>query len=140
MEFTAAPPGLALDLDFTTGTLDSRVMFTRTTTGTYVNSSGVIASAAIDAARFDYDPATLDPRGLLLEEQRTNIVLHRLISPMPPGARPMSRRLRTARRQHGVANSASKLHITATAGNGTCLQAITLASFAAVSRPPVSNG
>ena len=71
IEFTAdlAP---ALDLDFTTGTLDSRVTFTRTTTATYVNSSGVIASAAIDAARFDHDPVTLDPRGLLLEEQRTN--------------------------------------------------------------------
>jgi hypothetical protein len=48
----------------------------RASTGTYFNSSGVLSSAAIDAARFDYDPDTLDARGLLLEEARTNLMLH----------------------------------------------------------------
>ena len=71
----ASDPTLTLDLDFTTGTLDSKVTFTRTTTATYVNASGVVTASAIDAARFDHNPSTLAPRGLLLEEQRTNTLL-----------------------------------------------------------------
>ena len=64
-----------LSLDFSTGTLDPKITFTRSTTGTYVNSSGQIATAAINTPRFDYDPVTLQPRGLLIEEQRTNLLL-----------------------------------------------------------------
>jgi hypothetical protein len=77
-----APPdtSVGLDLDFTLGTLDPKVTFTRTTTATYVNSAGLIAAAAIDAPRFDYNPVTLAPKGLLVEEQRTNLLLNSLIS------------------------------------------------------------
>jgi hypothetical protein len=56
-------------------TLDPRITFTRTTTATFVNSSGVLSTAAIDAPRFDYNPATLAPLGLLIEEPRTNLIL-----------------------------------------------------------------
>jgi len=66
---------LALDLDFTSGTLDSKVTFARSSTATYYNSSGLVATAASGAPRFDYDPVALTPRGLLMEEQRTNLVL-----------------------------------------------------------------
>jgi hypothetical protein len=52
----------------------ARITFARASTATYYNSSGLIASAASGAPRFDYDPVTLAPRGLLLEEQRTNEV------------------------------------------------------------------
>jgi hypothetical protein len=62
-----------LNLDFTTGTLDSRLTFTRSGTGTYINSSGYVTTASTNVARFDYDPATLAPRGLLLEGQATNL-------------------------------------------------------------------
>lgn len=67
----------ALSLDFTSAnqTLDSRITFSRATTGYRYNQSGVLESMAINAPRFDYNPATLEPRGLLLEEQRTNICL-----------------------------------------------------------------
>lgn len=61
-----------LALDFTTAVLDPRVTFTRATTATFTGSDGLIQTAAIDAPRFDYNPTTLTPLGLLIEEQRTN--------------------------------------------------------------------
>jgi hypothetical protein len=64
----------AMSLDFIgTNSLDSRVTFTRATTATFVGSNGLIQTAAINAPRFEYDSVTLAPRGLLIEEARTNI-------------------------------------------------------------------
>jgi hypothetical protein len=62
--------------NFLSGQLDPKITFTRASTGTYFNSSGVLSSAAIDAPRFDYNPVTLAPLGLLIEEYRTNICLY----------------------------------------------------------------
>lgn len=57
-------------------TLDPRITFTRSTTATYYDQSGVLSTAAINAPRFDYDPVTLAPKGLLIEEQRTNLLTY----------------------------------------------------------------
>jgi hypothetical protein len=63
-------------LDFTTGVLDPRVTVTRAlNTATRVNSSGYIETVNANLPRFDYDPASLAPKGLLIEEQRTNLML-----------------------------------------------------------------
>jgi len=69
-----APPYASLAFNFLSGQLDPRITFTRVSTGTYVNSSGVLTSAAINTPRFDYDPVTLAAKGLLIEEQRTNSI------------------------------------------------------------------
>ena len=74
---SSLPPGVTLDLNFMNpGVLDPRIAFTRASTGTYFDSAGVMQTAAINAPRWDYDPVTLAPRGLLLEDQRTNLLLN----------------------------------------------------------------
>jgi hypothetical protein len=68
-------PTLALDFANMT-TLDSRITFTRASDATYFDSSGVLQTAASGVARFDHNPTTLAPLGLLIEEQRTNLVTY----------------------------------------------------------------
>lgn len=70
------PPGVTLDLSFFGPTLDPRITFTRASTATYFDSSGVMQTAATNAPRFDYDPTTRVLRGLLVEEARTNLLLN----------------------------------------------------------------
>jgi hypothetical protein len=66
----------SLDLQFArTKTLDSRVTFTRASSGTYVGSDGLIKIATTNEARFDHNPTTGESLGLLVEEQRTNLAL-----------------------------------------------------------------
>jgi hypothetical protein len=52
------------------------VSFTRASGATRVNSLGVIETVSNDVPRLDYDPVTLACKGLLVEEQRTNLLLN----------------------------------------------------------------
>jgi hypothetical protein len=66
-----------LALDFTTETLDPRVTVTRAlNTATRINSSGLVESVNANLPRFDYDPSTLQSKGLLIEESRANLALY----------------------------------------------------------------
>lgn len=58
----------------TSPSMPTGLALSRSTTGTYFNSSGVMQTAAIDAARFEntYNGTTWNAAGLLVEEQRTN--------------------------------------------------------------------
>ena len=50
------------------------VTFARFGSGTYVDSAGVLQTAATDVPRFDHNPLTGESLGLLVEEQRTNSI------------------------------------------------------------------
>lgn len=58
------------------GTALSKLTFTRASTATRFNASGLIESVASDVARIDYNPSPLALRGLLIEGARTNLVLN----------------------------------------------------------------
>jgi len=58
------------------GVLAPFVTFTRASTATYFDAAGVMQTAAVNTPRIDYDPDTLELRGLLIEEQRTNLLLN----------------------------------------------------------------
>jgi hypothetical protein len=55
--------------------LDPRITFTRTSSATRVNSDGLIEVVPANSPRFDFDPISGESLGLLVEEQRTNLLL-----------------------------------------------------------------
>jgi hypothetical protein len=68
-----------LNVDFTSMTNGGQLAnagftFTNATTTarTYINSNGVLATATTNEPRFDHDPTTLAPKGLLIEATATN--------------------------------------------------------------------
>jgi hypothetical protein len=71
--------GSTLNLDFTTMTatadLTARgLTFTRGSNGTRINASGFVETMSNNVARFDHDPTTGAPQGLLIEGQATNLM------------------------------------------------------------------
>lgn len=60
-------------------TLDSRVTFARSEVATYFDNAGVLQTAASGVARIKahtFDGTVWNNRGLLIEEERTNLALH----------------------------------------------------------------
>ena len=69
--------GPSLSLNFARSkTLDPRITFSRSSVGTHMDENGLIVSAATDEPRFDYkyESGVVKSLGLLVEEQRTNIL------------------------------------------------------------------
>jgi hypothetical protein len=52
------------------------ITFTRSSTGTYFDANGMLQVAAVNQPRFDHDPVTGAPLGILIEEQRTNLLTY----------------------------------------------------------------
>jgi hypothetical protein len=66
----------SLDLNFAaTKAVGPLVTFTRASSATYIDSAGTLQTAAVDVPRFDHNPTTGESLGLLVEEQRTNLLL-----------------------------------------------------------------
>ena len=73
--------GPTLNLNFAgSKTLDPRITFSRTSIGTYMDDSGLIVTAPTDSPRFDHSDVTRESLGLLVEEQRTNLILYSVVS------------------------------------------------------------
>lgn len=67
----------AINLNFAaTKQLDSRITFTRGSSGTYLDSSGILQTAASGEARFTHDPVTGRSLGLLIESGRSNLLTY----------------------------------------------------------------
>lgn len=113
-----------LRLDLRGPTMDGRVAFTRATAASYFDPTGFMVQAASGAPRFEFNPATLAPLGLLLEDARTNLCLR---NSAPNNATWVKTNATgTANSQTGPDNTASYGSLTASAANGTCLQTITV--------------
>ena len=77
MRRAALGDGSTLSLDFTTGVLDPRLTFTRSTSGTYIGADGLVKTATTNTARFDHDPTAIGtPRGLLIEGSANNLAFY----------------------------------------------------------------
>lgn len=67
----------SLDLNFAgSKTVDPRITFTRASSATYFDEFGVLRTAANNAPRIDHSPITGECLGLLIEEQRTNLLTY----------------------------------------------------------------
>ena len=60
--------------------LDPRITFSRTSVGTYVGRDGLVKTAGNNEPRFDHDPSTLDSLGLMIERERTNLIVYSVIN------------------------------------------------------------
>ena len=54
--------------------LDPRITYTRTGVASFVNEFGKVVLVGGNAPRFDHDPDTREGKGLLVEEERTNLL------------------------------------------------------------------
>lgn len=67
----------SLNIDFANSQqVDPRITFTRASTAQRTNKFGLIESVAANVPRIEYDPITGACKGLLLEEQRANLLTY----------------------------------------------------------------
>jgi hypothetical protein len=61
-------------MGFVNKSFNDIMTFTRNSTATYTDPTGKIRTAGVNEPRFTFDPETGEPLGLLVEEQRTNLL------------------------------------------------------------------
>ncbi len=126
--------GSTLTLDFTTGVLDSRLTFTRaSTTATYINSSGYVTTAGTNVPRFDHDPTTLAPRGLLVEGAATSLLNWSESFATSGGTNNnwADTSITRTTGQADPANGTTAIRFTASAGNATVISSAAIGTSAA---------
>ena len=124
------PVGPTFALDFMSGAVDSRLTYTRSGNAWYFNSAGLLSSVSTNVPRFDYDPTTLQLKGLLIEQNRENDALYSRDLSNAVWTKTNATAALNVTGLDGTANSASTL--TATGSNATALQTYTLSSNAGV--------
>jgi hypothetical protein len=72
--FPSIAPSLSLNFA-SSRTLDPRITFTRTSSATCVGPNGLLRVVPANSPRFDHNPITGESLGLLVEEQRMNLLL-----------------------------------------------------------------
>ena len=118
-------------LDFMNGTLPAPVTFTRASNAWYFNSSGNLAQASTNVARFDYGtPGSATLQGLYIEESRTNKALQCRDLTQTAWVKTSATAALTQTGLDATANSASL--ITSTAANATALQTLTQTATSSV--------
>ena len=121
-------------------TFSQLISFTRTSSATYVNSAGNIVSAPAGTPRFDYDPVTLQPRGLLIEEQRTNLLTYSEDWTNAAWSKTNITVTAAATTSPDGTADAQKLEATATAATSTITPSATVAATAATFSVYVKQG
>lgn len=114
--FWPAGDGSTLSLDFTTGVLDPRLTFTRSTSGTYIGADGLVKTATANTARFDYDPTTQAARGLLIEGSAVNYMLESTSLSGYTNSNMVAVTSGSETDPEGNANSAKQIYASATSG------------------------
>lgn len=118
---TMAIKDVATPANVFNGVPTAKLTFTRASTGHYLSATGILTLAAINEARYDYYPGTLLPRGLLLEEARTNLALRSETFATTWTASNITVANNTGT---GMRGTATADRLSATAANGTLKQAI----------------
>lgn len=119
----------SLSLEFLSGVLDPRITFLRNTVGTYYKN-GVITTATTNVPRFQSNPLTGESEGLLIEGAATNLVCGSQTFATSGGVNnwvdtSISRDATLRTSPDGTANA---LRISASAGNATVLNNLSLSS------------
>lgn len=124
--------GSTITIDFSTGVLDSRLTFTRGSIGTRINASGFVETIGNNLPRFDYDPSTLQPRGIIIEASATNLCCWSESFATSGGVNNWvdSNITRNSTSNTDPANGTTALRITASAANATILNNHALSSAA----------
>jgi len=115
------------------------ITFSRASTGTYVDSDGLIKTAVADAPRFDHDPVTGESLGLLIEESRTNLAKYsepddrstnNVSGEWTFGNLDPNTEITKVEGPDGVSNSASEMQLATGSGSDADLHAVPVTSGA----------
>lgn len=74
-KYPSIKPSLLLDFA-NTKSIDPRIIFSRASTATYFDNTGLMKTAAANVGRINHDPVTGACKGFLIEEQRTNLLTY----------------------------------------------------------------